>query len=160
MFLKKDKEPKCRQSPQTSQKSASRTTKVKWTPKKVRPIQRVPANIYVCRRLPALTEAEIVALTAAVRQLRALTHGGAEAIFHQLILDEWTSGKLDMPPARIKVDEGNCFGLIEWSAVCYSASCVLPKHMEQEGVQQMAKDCGTEEGYVDGPSERRWHWRW
>ena len=54
-----------------------------------------------------------------MRQLGVGSQGGAEAlaIFHQLIVDEWTSGSLDMSLARVKVDERNCFGLIERNAV-------------------------------------------
>ena len=54
---------------------------------------------YVSRRLLALSEGEIATLTAAAAE--------ALAIFHQLIFDEWTSGTLDTPQARIKVDETN-----------------------------------------------------
>ena len=56
--------------------------------------------------------------------------------------------------------------MIEWGAVRKSASMLLPKHMvpagwkhcqlsyvEQEGLQQMPKDRGSEQGDVDG----RWN---
>ena len=48
----------------------------------------------VSRRLLALSEGEIVALTTAMRQLGVGSQSGAEAlaIFHQLIYDEWASG--------------------------------------------------------------------
>ena len=61
---------------------------------------------YVSRRLLALSEGEIAALTTAMRQLGVGSQGGGEvlAIFHQLIFDEWTSGTLDTPLCRIKVD--------------------------------------------------------
>ena len=58
--------------------------------KKVRPLQiRDFLRKYVSRRLPALSESEIAALTTGVRQLVVGSQGGAEAlaIFHQLIYD-------------------------------------------------------------------------
>ena len=53
------------------------------------------------RRLLALNEGEIAALTTAVRQLGVGSQGRAEAlaIFHQLIFDEWTSRTLGAPLA-------------------------------------------------------------
>ena len=47
----------------------------------------------VSRRLLALSEGEIAALTAAMRQLGVGSQGGAEAlaVFHQLIFDDWAS---------------------------------------------------------------------
>ena len=77
-------------------------------PKKVRPIPMGEfLRKYVSRRLLALSEGEIAALMTAVRQLGVGSQGGTEAlaIFHQLIHDEWASGSLDTPLARIKVDE-------------------------------------------------------
>ena len=43
----------------------------------------------------------------AMRQVGVGSEGGAEvlAIFQQLIVDEWISGSLDTPLARIKVDK-------------------------------------------------------
>ena len=61
-------------------------------PKKVRPIQmREFLRKYVSRRLLALSEGEIAALTTSMRQIGVGTPGGAEAlaIFHQLLHDEW-----------------------------------------------------------------------
>ena len=82
------------------------------------PDGRISDEIYVSRRLLALSEGEIAALTAPMRQLGVGSHEGAEvlATFHQLIFDEWASGTPDTPLTRIKVDE-KCFGLIQWSAV-------------------------------------------
>ena len=84
---------------------------------------------YVSRRLLALSE-EIAALTTSVRQIGVGTPGGGEvlAIFHQLLHDEWMTGSLSGPLARNKVDEKNCFGMIEWNAVREVASRFLPKH--------------------------------
>ena len=78
----------------------------------------------VSRRLLALSEGELAALTTAMRQLGVGSPGGAEAlaIFHLLICDEWASGSLNEPPARIKVDEKNSLGTIEWTAVREAAS--------------------------------------
>ena len=100
-------------------------------PQKVRPIQMGEfLRKYVSRRLLALNEGEISALTAAVRQLGVGSQGGAEAlaIFHQLLLDEWAAGALTEPLARIKVDEKNCFGMIERRAVHEAAARLLPSH--------------------------------
>ena len=104
---------------------------------------------------------EIVALRAAMRQL-----GVVSPIFHQLTFDEWTSGTLKPPQARIKVNEKDSFGMIERGAVRNSASCLFPKHaavawwkhralsfVEQQGVQPMPKDRGGEQGDIDGPLE-------
>ena len=86
------------------------------------------------------------------------------AIFHQLLCDEWMAGSLSGPLARIKVDEKNCFGMIERQAVREAASRFLPKHtaaaawkhrnlshVEQEGLPPMPKDRGAAQGDVDGP---------
>ena len=79
-----------------------------WTFWEVRPIQMGElVGKYVSRRLWALSEGEVAAFKAAMRQLGVDSQRRAEAlaIFHQLIFDEWASGTLDQPPARIKVDE-------------------------------------------------------
>ena len=62
---------------------------------------------HVLRRLLALSEGEIAALTTSLRQIGVGTPGGAEAlaIFHQLLYHEWMTGSLRGPLARIKVDE-------------------------------------------------------
>ena len=66
-----------------------------------------------------------------------------------------------------KVDEKNCFGMIEWKAVREATSRFLPKHtaaaaawkhrnvsfVEQEGLSPMPKHRGAEHGDVDGPME-------
>ena len=74
---------------------------------------------YVSQRLLTLSEGEIAALTS-MRQIGVDTPGGAEAlaIFHQLLDDEWMTGSLSGLLARIKVDGKNCFGMIQWQAVC------------------------------------------
>ena len=89
-------------------------------PINVRPIQMGEfLRKYVSRRLLALSEGEIAALTTSMRQHGVGTPGGAEAlaIFHQLLYDEWMTGSLSGPLATIQVDEKNCFGMIEWKAV-------------------------------------------
>ena len=123
---------------------------------------------YVSRLLLALSEGEIAALTTAMRQLGVGSQGGAEAlaIFPQLLYDEWASGSLTEPLARIKVDENNSFGMIEWKAVREAVSRFLPKHtaaagwkhrnlshVEQQEVLPMPKDRGAEQGDVDGSLE-------
>ena len=72
-------------------------------PKKVRPIQMDEfLRKYVSRRLLALSEGEIAALTTSMRQIGVGTPGGAEAlaIFHQLLHDEWMTGSLRGPLAN------------------------------------------------------------
>ena len=74
------------------------------------------------------------------------------------------TGSLPGPLARIKVDEKNCFGMIDWQAVREATSRFLPKHtaaaawkhrnvshIEQEGLPPVPKDRGAEQGDVDGP---------
>ena len=138
-------------------------------PKKVRPIQMGEfLQKHVSQRLLALSEGEIAAFTTSMWQIGVGTPGGAEAlaIFHQLLYDEWMTGTLSGPLARIKVDEKNCFGMIEWKAVREAASRILSKHtaaavwkhrnvssVEQEGLSPMPKDRGAEQGDVDGPLE-------
>ena len=71
--------------------------------KEVRPFQMGEfLRKYVSRRLLALSDGEIAALTTTMRQLGVGSQGGAEAlaIFHQLSFDESTSGTLDTPLAR------------------------------------------------------------
>ena len=121
---------KRRRSPQRSQKIASPSTKVKLTLKRSVPSrwECSHGNMFF-RRPPALSEGEIATLTAAVRQLGVGSQGGAEAlaIFNELIFGGWASGPLDMPLARIKVDNRNCFGLTEWGAVRNSESSFSSK---------------------------------
>ena len=116
---------------------------------------------YVSRRLLALGEGDIAALMTAMRQLGVGSRGGAEAlvIFHQPICDEWASGSLNTPLARNKVDEQNCFGMIEWNAARKAAGHFLPKHaaaaewkhrtlsnVEQQGLPPMPKDRCADQG--------------
>ena len=75
------------------------------------------------------------------------------------------TGSLSGPQARIKVDEKNCFGMIEWKAVREAALRFLPKHtaaawkhrelshVEQEVHPPMPKDRGAEQADVDGSLE-------
>ena len=124
---------------------------------------RVLARLRLAATL-ALSEGELAALTTSLQQIRVGTPGGAEAlaIFH-LLYDERTTGSVGGPLARIKVDEKNCFGMIEWKAVREAASRFLPMHtaaaawkhrnlsfVEQEGLSPMPKDRGAEQGDVDG----------
>ena len=130
---------------------------------------------YVSRRLLALSEGEVAALTTSMRQIGVGTPGCAEAlaIFHQPLSHEWMTGSLRGPLARIKVDEKNCFGMIEWQAVREAPSRFLPKHtaaaawkhrnvshVEQEGLPPMPKDRGAEQGDVDAPWSAAWPWAW
>ena len=100
-----------------------------------------------------------------MRQLGVGSQGGSEAlaIFHQLLYDEWASASLTEPLAGITLYGKNCLGMIEWKAVREAASRFLPKHTaaagwknrnlshaEQEGVFQMPKVRGAEQGDVDG----------
>ena len=142
-------------------------------PKKVRPIQMGEfLRKYVSRRLLALSEAEIAALTS-MRQIGVGTPGGADAlaIFRLLQNDEWMTGSLSGPLARIKVDEQNCFGMIEWQArggVAVSPqahAAATWKHrnlscVEQEGLPPMPKDRGAEQGDVVARWCAAWPWAW
>ena len=104
----------------------------------------------------------LVQPSRSMRQIGVGTPGGAEAlaIFHQLLHDEWMTGSLSKPLARMKVDEKSCFG-IEWKAVREAASRFLPKHMvaatwkhrslEQEGLSPMPKDRGQSKETLMGP---------
>ena len=74
--------------------------------------------------------------------------------------DEWAEGSMTEPLARIKVDEKNCFGMIEWKAVrgaLFSSHAHCGGGVEtsklQDGVAPMSKDRGAEQGEVDGPLE-------
>ena len=100
-------------------------------PQKVWPVQMGEfLRKCVSWRLLALNEGEIAALTTAMRQFGVGSEGGAEALatFHQLLYDEWAAGAPTEPLARIKVDEKNCLGMIEWRAVREAAARLFPKH--------------------------------
>ena len=69
-----------------------------------------------------------------------------------------------MKLARIKIDEKNCFGMLEWPAIREATKQALPRHLaaacfkhayvsqvEQPGVQPCPTDRGAEQGDVDGP---------
>ena len=70
------------------------------------------------------------------------------------------------PFARIKNDENNCFGMLEWQAIRTSTHQALPRHfpvtcwkhaatseVEQPRVDPAPKDRGAERGDADGPLE-------
>ena len=139
------------------------------TPVKVRPIQMGEfLRKWVSRRLASLSAKDVTRVMLHARQLGVGISGGAEALatFHQLIFDAWKAGDLTGALARIKIDEKNCFGLLEWGAIRKAAREHLPrqwavaawKHrhqsgVEQPGVEQTPKDRGAEQGDVDGPCE-------
>ena len=128
---------------------------------------------HVLRRLLALSEGEVAALTTSMRQIGVGTPGGAEAlsIFRQLLYDEWMTGSLRGPLARIKVDEKkNCFEMIERKAVREAASRFLPQHtaaaaatwkhrklshVEQEGLSRRRIEVQSKE-----TSMARWSAAW
>jgi hypothetical protein len=136
---------------------------------KVRPIQMGEfLRKWTCRRLLLLSGSDISRVMIALRQLGLGASGGAEAlaILHQLIYKLWQRGSLAKPLARIKVDERNCFGMLEWPAVRKAVKDSLPRHyapvcwkhaqtsgVEQPGVAAAPKDRGAEQGDVDGPLE-------
>ena len=136
---------------------------------KVRPIQIGEwLRRWVSRRLLKINKADIECVTGAMRQLGVGTPGGAEAlaIFQQCLHDLWRAGGVETPLARIKIDERNCFGMLEWSAVRDATCAALPRHfpvacwkhaatsyVEQNGVEATSKDRGAEQGDVDGPLE-------
>jgi hypothetical protein len=100
---------------------------------KVRPLQIGEfMRRWVSKRLLKLNSSENSCVMTASRQLGVGTSGGAEAlaIFHQLLFDEWVDGHLSVPLARIKIDEKNCFGMLEWDAVRRSVSEAFGDVME------------------------------
>ena len=151
------------------EEKVSRLTNIRVDPKKVRTTRMGEfMRKYVSRRLLALSKGEIAVLMTAMRQLGAGSPDCAEAlaIFHQPIHDEWASGSLNAPLARVKVDEKNCFGMIECKTVRKTAAHFFSKHtvtagwkhrnlshVEQEVLSPMPKDRGAEQGDVVGPLE-------
>ena len=120
---------------------------------------------YVSKRLLLLNAPELTKTCVEMRQLGAGVSGGAEAlaIFHQLLFDAWKAGRLTKPLARIKVDEKNCFGSLEWESVRKASREFHPKHtavaawkhssisfVEQQGVQPLPKDRGAEQEVARG----------
>ena len=92
-----------------------------------------------------------------MRQLGMGTPGGMDAlaIFQQPLYKLWKKGLLLKPLARIKIDEKNCFGSLEWPAVRAATKRALPRHhaskcwkhalpsaVEQSGVDLVQKDRG------------------
>ena len=113
---------------------------------------------YVSRRLLALSEGEIAALTAAMRLLAVGSQGapGALAIFHQLV-DVRNTGHTTGPNHLGLLSRVQC-GTRQAPPLQKHAAVAGWKHralsfMEQEGVQQMPTDRGAEQGNVDGRSE-------
>ena len=153
MFLKKEKDPTTKQfdddewtrSLTEAQEVSTDVPEYSVTydqqdvdPEKVKPIQMGEfLRKYVSRRFLALSEWEIAVLTTSMRQIGVGTPGGAEAlaIFHQPLYDEWMTGSISGPLARIKADEKNCFEMIEWKAVREAASRFLPKHTAASSVE-------------------------
>ena len=135
----------------------------------VRPIQMGEfLRKWVSRRLLVLNSGDIGKVMAAMRQYGNGQSGGTEAmaIFHQQLYELWHAGALSRPLARIKVDEKNCFGMLEWPSVRKAAREGLPRHyavaswkhqcpshVEQTGVEPSMKNRGAEQGDVDGPLE-------
>lgn len=152
MFLRKDKEPHCKHfddekwiqhTPGDSatgigpmddvpEEAVTGDAPESWSAStKVRPIQMGEfLRQYVSRRLLALNDNGIGRLMIAIRQLGNGGSGGAEtlALFHELLFDEWSAGGLSVPLARIKVDENNCFGRIEWRAIRDASRQTVPRH--------------------------------
>ena len=88
------------------------------------------------------------------------------SIFHQLIFDLWKEGGLTRPLARVKTNEKNCFGMLEWRAIGTAVRASLPRHhavaclkhaamsfVEQLDIGPVGKDRGAEQGDVDEPLE-------
>ena len=135
----------------------------------VRPIQIGEfLRRFTSKRLLLLQRADSGRLMMAMRQVGVGIPGGAEAmaIFHQALHETWAAHQLPSAVARIKIDERNCFGLLEWDAIRAASRASLPRHyaaacwkhaepsyVEQAGVAHSAKDRGAEQGDVDGPLE-------
>ena len=136
---------------------------------KVRPIQIGEfLRRWVSRRLLALSRGDTSRVMLAMRQLGVGMPGGAEALatFHQLLHEVWANDELDVVLARVKVDESNCYGSLEWPAIRKATAAALPRHLpvlcwkhaaaseaEQPNVPAAAKDRGAEQGDVDGSVE-------
>ena len=123
---------------------------------------------WVGRRLLLLHGGDISRVMTAMRQLGVGAPGGAEAlgVFQQLVFDLLKTGGLQRPLARVKIDEKNCFGSLEWPAIRAASQQALPRHhavtcwkhaavseVEQRGVRPLPKNRGAEQGGVDGPLE-------
>ena len=135
----------------------------------VRPIQMGEfLRKWVGKRLQAVAGARISAAMGRLRQYGVGVQGGMEALalFHQLLYRMWSGGTLARPLVRIKVDEKNCFGSLEWDAVRRAMRDTLPhmqlavcykhrwaSHVEMGEGGKLAKDRGAEQGDVDGPLE-------
>ena len=118
---------------QIFEKNASPTTKVKLTLKWSGPSRR--GNFYV--NMSPDDSLRSVRVKSQPSQQQCDNSVELEHL-SQLIFDERVSGTLDTLPARIKVDERNFFGLIEWSAVRNSASSLLSKHAAAAGWRHRA----------------------
>ena len=123
---------------------------------------------WVSRRLLKLNARDTAKVMAAMRQFGNGAEGGTEtmAIFHQLLHESWRAGEMTRPLARIKIDQKNCFGMLEWPSVRQATKDALPRHyavaawkhqsaseVEQHGVAPAPKNRGAEQGDVDGPLE-------
>ena len=73
---------------------------------------------------------DISRVMTAMRQLGVGTPGGTEAlaVSQQLVLELWKTDGLQRPLARIKIDEKNSFGSLEWPAITAATQQALPRH--------------------------------
>ena len=123
---------------------------------------------WVSKRLLRLHGGDIGKVMTDLRQFGCGMPGGTEtmSIFHQLIFDLWKDGAITRPLARVKIDEKNCFGMLEWRAIRTAVKKTLPQHhavacfkhaatsfVEQLDIDAVGKDRGAEQGDVDGPLE-------
>ena len=126
-------------------------------PAQVRPIQMGEfMRKYISRRLLAVNEGEVSRIMSAMRQLGNGMQGGAEAlpIFHQLLYDVWQAGGLAKPLARIKVDEKNCFCNLEWDAIRSAALELHPKHAAVAAWKHTSASYVEQEGVAPLPKDR------
>ena len=77
-----------------------------------------------------------------MRQLGVGSQHGAEAlaICHQLICDEWASGSLDTPLARIKVDENTVLEGLRLMQFVKERVTFFPKHAAAAGWKHIVDD--------------------
>ena len=138
-------------------------------PRAVRPIQMGEfLRRLICKRLLLLLNPDVHKVMLEMRQLGVGMPGGAEtlATFHQLLYELWEAGELSTPLARVKIDERNCYGSLEWPAVREATRQALPRHfaatcwkhaaasaIEQADMPAAPKDRGAEQGDVDGAME-------
>ena len=144
-----------KKSPPTSQQTASCVVSKRSITKKFGPSRWVSSCESTFHDDLWRSVKEKIAARTSMRQIGVGSFGGAEAlvVLPLLLHNEWIAGSLNESLSRIKVNEKNCFGMIEWKVVREAASRFLSKHtaaaawkhwnvslVEQEELSPMPKD--------------------